>query len=257
MAKNIPSLLLIDMLGVRARWAEGGAEGATEAFDTLIDLVDDAVDENEDITCAVVESDMSVILCRSASAALRTGREIFQSAFGGPASRERRRRVWLRGVCVPRPKRLDLEGLRRPQRRSFVHVYEYAPAVLEAIALEKCGFRGMRLVVSPELLTDGVRSRMSIGTADEPVVPFRRLAPAPAYPRQLDGFEDLLWMADEDPDKWRRYRARMTTRLRQASYDNEELVQAAATQIVFDECERALAPLLPEPARVPVRRRKK
>jgi hypothetical protein len=241
----LPSLILIDLLGVRARWTAGGADAATSAFDDLTRLVQEAVNVGPDeITGAETESDSAVILCTSTNAALRVAKSLFLRTFTeSTASQERFHRIWLRGVLVPRPSDLSIRDLRirRLKLSGRLTVNELSRPLLDAIALEKSGFRGMRLVVHPRLLTSRVRSAAALQLIDgESAQTLARVTGERVYPTRLKGFEDFLWMATNSPKEWRRLSGRMTRRLRYATRDDEEVVQAAATQVVFDACEAEL-----------------
>jgi hypothetical protein len=240
----IPSLLLVDVLGVKARWVRGGAEEAVSAFEQLADLVAaEMASAPKAILGAEVESDMAVIASTSTNAALQFAKSLYLRAFvSRTAVQERSERLWLRGVLLPRPARLSLSRMRVRQIHGDdrVVVVHLAEPLLEAISSEKAGYKGMRLVVHPQLVTRLVQAaaaveRPSGGSANTLV----QLTNRP-YPQRLRGFHDFLWMATPDRDEWRSRSDRMVRRLRYAVHDDEEVAQAAGTQIVFDECERVL-----------------
>lgn len=66
-------------------------------------------------------------------------------------------------------------------------------------------------------------------------MPFKKLANS-AYPGRIaSGYSDYLWMARQEEDDWRRLKLFMSKRLRWCAQDAEEFLQAAATQVVFNE----------------------
>lgn len=66
-------------------------------------------------------------------------------------------------------------------------------------------------------------------------MPFKKLANS-AYPGRIaSGYSDYLWMARQEEDDWRRLKLFMSKRLRWRAQDAEEFLQAAATQVLFNE----------------------
>jgi hypothetical protein len=98
----------------------------------------------------------------------------------------------------------------------------------------------MRLLVEGSLLSRSVQNQVRTYLGTSPMIPFRRLEFG-RYPERMEDFEDVLWMGTSDEEEFRRRRQRMATRIRLASRDTEEIQQAAATQIVFDECAEAMS----------------
>jgi hypothetical protein len=248
--RPIPSLVLVDVLGVRARWETHGADGAQEAFSALRSLVETALEDAQGsmVLEAVLESDAALILCGSTNAALRLAGSLFLHAFADRTpTQERRDRIWLRGVVLPRPVGLRLDHLRvRATIRADevpIYVDQLAPELLAAIAAEKSGFKGMRLLVHPRLLTSRVREHatVSFSSGGEPISTILRLS-GNSYTPRLKGFEDLLWMATNEEIVWKDLTNRMARRLRLAAHDLGELPQAASTQVLFDACESVLEP---------------
>lgn len=237
---SIPSLLLVDVLGVGARWKSGGTDAAEAAFDVLAEIVETVLrDAPSTILGAELQTDTVCIASTSTNAALRVARDVYLEAF----LRQRRERAWLRGVLVHRPQKLHLHDMRQPCRSlgGRIVVHRLAPPLLNAISLEKSGFKGMRMLVHPRLVTPLVKEAARITLGNDTTVDTLVRLPAPAYGhKRLAGFHDLLWMATDDQEEWRRRAARMARRLRQAAHSNEEVVHAAATQVVFDACEEAL-----------------
>jgi len=71
------------------------------------------------------------------------------------------------------------------------------------------------------------------------VIPFRRMNYTPYPGATQRGFQDFLWMA-ETQQEWGQYALRMKQRMLWCASDAEEFTQAAATQIVFHECDAIL-----------------
>jgi hypothetical protein len=154
--RPIPTVLLVDMLGVRAEWNEHGARGAVRSFQVLEQIVQRVVLGDPDrILDAQIESDCVVVTCRTASNAIRFGQALFLQAFLGQSpSAERQRRVWLRGVILRRPPYVRGDSFRSVRVVSDkLRVFDYESTFLEAVSIEKSGYRGMRLLADKRILT--------------------------------------------------------------------------------------------------------
>jgi hypothetical protein len=237
------SLLFMDLLGSKAIWMKDGAEGAAAAFDEFARLVASALDRNPTgVISAGVESDSAAVICKNAVAAVRLGIEIYHQAFVHSAiSQDRLRRTWIRGVVIPADGVASVDSLRTTVDRAHerLHVSTLSPVLLDAIAMEKSGFRGMRLLADGSLLSKSDRYQIRDHLDCSPLVPVRRLKYS-TYPERMGEFEDILWMGSCDEERMVRRRRRMASRMRWAARDADEILQAAATQVVFDECAELL-----------------
>jgi hypothetical protein len=233
----------MDLLGSKAIWMKEGAQGAAAAFDQFARLIASALARNDSgVMSAGVESDSAAVLCKSAVAATRIGIEVYHQAFIHSAiTRERLHRTWIRGVVVPADGVDSVDSLRTTIDREHekLSVSTLSPVLLDAIAMEKSGFRGMRLLVDGSLLFRSDRHQLRDDLNCSPLVPVRCLNYS-NYPPRMGDYEDVLWMASCEEEKIVRRRRRMATRMRLAARDAEEIQQAAATQVVFDECAEIL-----------------
>lgn len=235
-------ILFVDLLGVRSRWHAGGRAEAERAFVTLRTLVVAALREagTNRPTAGGVETDASTLVFQSASEAISVGTTLYRLAFatGQTASDER---LWLRGAIVPFE---PAEPLRTERSLSppytALKYQQYAGSLLDAIAIEKSGIKGMRLIIDASVVTDRVCRQFRIPISTRYLIPFRRLNHSPYPPRIESGYRDVLWMASADEEDWAGLKQRMATRLRHSSHNPEELLQAAATQVVFHECNAML-----------------
>ena len=252
---STPALLLIDVLGTRAVWAKDGSEGAVNLFERLASLVREELSDNYPgtVLSGGVESDCAALICKSADAAVSVGIGIYERAFFRPKS-ARLDRLWLRGVIIPLEGPADVQWLRTaaPLDKDLpqVAVVTYGESLLDAISLEKAGFKGMRLLLDPRLDSPGLRNanRLSIGEFQRTLVPFRHMENSD-YGSRLDDFLDVLWMAEADPEVWQDRRQRMSSRMRFSARVPAEVLQAAATQVVFDECDSIIRSLSRQPAK--------
>ncbi len=227
--------LFMDLLGVRAKWISGGRTAAEEAFAGFRAVVNHGV-RSVDPSCVlagVIESDSAYICCDTLRTALEVGRQTYMRAFQPPAHSSR---LWIRGVVMPGP---GSSGLTRSAPLSGTYpqviVVRYHGRLLDAIAAEKSGFRGMRLLVGRGRgVGQPQRGKVDpIHVGQYHLAPFLKVR-APAYPRALAGFRDFLWMATDDEEEHQVLMTHMFHRLRWASEDPEELAHAAATQVIFN-----------------------
>lgn len=240
-SKSMPVILFIDVLGVRSKWLSGGQKAAEQTFQNFRTLIASSLKGAvaECLDRGVVESDSAVLTFSSLTSALQASKAIYMAAF-----RRKDGRVWLRGCIIGQD---DLGSLRTATtfrgKLSKVELILYNNALLEAIAVEKSGFKGMRILVESRLVTPEVRAatRQPIGHLN--FIPLCKLR-AMRYPKRLDGlYVDYLWMGTTDREEFDQMRRIMALRLRGAASDAEELSQAAATQVVFHECGAILGSL--------------
>lgn len=239
------TLLYVDLLGVRDRWRRGGRAAAEAAFERFAVLVARAAceDDPSGVLAGGIESDSAALVCRSQHLGIRIARALYRTCFSSP-SRKAENRLWMRGVLLP----FDGVELRSDSRLEkplqSICRHRYADGLAEAIAAEKAGFRGMRLLVHTDLVSDNLRASYRLSYPAGYFIPFKKLVHS-HYPDGISGnYEDFLWMVHSDPDEWESTKRRMASRLRWSSRHEPEFVQAAATQLVFHECSAILASLL-------------
>ena len=119
----------------------------------------------------------------------------------------------------------------------------YAGPLFDAVSVEKSGFRGMRMLIASELITRQLRTTFRHPIGNRSFIPFRRLNHSQYPGRISEGYHDVLWMFSPDEAEWRDRKRLMSSRLRWSGNDPEEFVQAAATQLVFSECQAILTTL--------------
>jgi hypothetical protein len=229
-------LLFVDLLGVKARWVKGGRAAAGEAFQKFWNLIAYVIsDSNADaVRSGLIESDSAAIVCEDAAAALKIAQHLYLSAFTHKYKKDEWR-LWLRGVIIPKKGDGELRTPTDFKTGSNVHLMRYSDDLIEAIHFEKCGFKGMRLLVSDELITGELRSQIRVSIGNLHIAPIRKLSHS-GYPSRIEKtVSDFLWMVTPSETENRRLEIIMASSLRKAARDPEELLQAAATQIVFHE----------------------
>lgn len=238
------SLLFVDLLGVKARWHHGGREAAEDAFRLFNSAVVRAVQTHgeDDVLSGMVESDSAAVVCASQHAAVRVGVGLYRDTFSF-SSEARFGRPWLRGAILPYTGARSLRTASETAAAN-VTVSSFEPDLLDAIAVEKAGYKGMRLLIARSLVNDALRDAHCLHLENGANMHmFKRLTHS-AYPGRLSpGYEDVLWMAclNQELDGVRRIMAR---RLRYAARDSEEFLQAAATQLLFSEYDAILGSLV-------------
>jgi hypothetical protein len=226
----------IDLLGVRARWHAGGRESAEAAFGRLEALVGEALARlaPKSLRDGAIETDSAALVFGASVDALEFIRDLFAAAFAAPR-RVTDERIWIRGTVTAIQNRGALRRAAPLAGHGKVRVFRLDGGLLDAIAVEKSGFKGMRIVVEEKLLTPAVREHFSVQAGKRTLVPFRSLTNS-VYPRRIASvYEDFLWMARSEEAEWRKLKRSMSDRLRWSAQDSEEFVQAASTQVVFNE----------------------
>ena len=190
-----------------------------------------------------IESDACALVFRDAAPAVAFARAAYLEAFRSAHSRKDER-LWLRGAVVEASRVDRLRARKRlPGALAHVEQFEYDPNLLDAIAVEKSGFKGMRLLVHAPLVTPELCDAFHVDVGRRALIPFRKLDNS-IYPGRLgDDYQDFLWMAAADDAVWESDRLLMASRLRWSSRNQEEFVHAAATQVVFHECAAILSSL--------------
>jgi hypothetical protein len=230
-------ILFIDMLGSRKRWQNGGVAESMSTFFRFKTMVKRAVRGAPDgeVLDGGIETDAAMLVCRSMVEAARIAQRLFLGAFGdrmNPSSP----RHWYRGCIVPHMEREPLRvGDPLGKALEDVTAYRYSASALEAISVEKSGYKGMRVLVKASLVDRGSQE-MKIPLGGRTLIPFRKLNHSRYPSRVLGEYTDFLWMASRTDEEWYDLGLHMTSRLRFAATDEEEFLQAAATQLVFHEC---------------------
>lgn len=228
-------ILYLDLLGARSRWKREGAVGAETAFNDFARLVvAGAKPDLAQVLDGGIETDSAALVCEDTPTGLRIADRCIRYAFFRDVGNDR---TWLRGSLVP----WDGKALRtsRPAHGKAKHlsIWTYSPSFLDAVAVEKSGFKGMRLLVRPSLVNETLKREFRIVVNPISIPLFRRLRHS-SYPTVQDGnLQDYLWMIKADDNERLSLSFQMALRLREANADPEEFAQAAATQVVFHEAE--------------------
>src|SRR5262245_43358236 len=177
-----------------------------------------------------------MLVCSSVLSALSIAKHLYITAFT-TKNHPDFPRLWFRGCIVPFAEGTFLRRESRLNRPTGnLKVYSYSTEALNAISVEKSGFKGMRMLVRSEIVTTEDLEAIRIPFDNNSLIPVTRLRYF-GYPKLSDEkYLDFLWMACKEDSDWYNLNRHMTSRLRFSSHDTEEFAQAAATQVVFHEC---------------------
>ena len=80
-------LLLLDLLGVKAKWHTGGRPAAEKAFAAFESIIRDAVthDLHDQVIAGLIETDSAAFVCPSLRCAVNIGRNAYIKTFLAPA----------------------------------------------------------------------------------------------------------------------------------------------------------------------------
>jgi hypothetical protein len=238
MRNKQPTLLFVDVLGVKRQWRSAGSKGAKEAFLKFHDVINLALKSfrKTQVIDGIVESDSAAILCAGPKSAIKLGRTLFSNAFRVGNSHNEKR-LWLRGVIVPYLASAKFrDETPFSDRFTVIRYFQLSDELLDAIAAEKAGFRGMRLLISGELSKQFWKKPSIINLGDYGHTITARRLDENAYPRILfeRGFKDILWMISAEPI-WTEFKTIMAKRLRLAITDPEEIIHAGITASIFSQ----------------------
>ena len=228
-------ILFIDLLGARARWKHGGLATSVATFGQFTrSMIAAARPELPHVLDGGIETDAAAFVCDGPFSALRIARRAFLRAFETPKGAIRER-LWLRGALVPsagEPLRTE-----RPAHGSGsqLRICTYSRDFFDAVAIEKSGFQGMRLLVRRGVISPADRRDLAMSVGNRLIVPVMRLKHSPYPPGPTNDLEDFLWMAHQEAKDWRPILRHMSRRLRWSIADSDEFAQAAATQVLFHE----------------------
>lgn len=230
-------ILFIDMLGARKRWQLGGVEESMPTFFRFKKQINIALRQAPagEVLDGIIETDAAMIVCRSAVEAVKIARKLFLEAFKSKLN-SLSVRNWYRGCILSNSSTFLRRGNRLRSPVENMTTYRYSESALEAVSVEKSGYKGMRILIDKDLVDLDFRSEMNIKFETHTLLPVSTLKYS-NYPQRVAGqYSDYLWMATKSDSDWRRLRLHMDCRLRYSNIDPDEMAQAAATQVVFNEC---------------------
>ncbi len=228
----------IDLLGVQKMWQLGGANAVKSRIQEFANLIKEQLTylpqqsfRDGDFTIMTL-SDSVAITCQDSDQAIGIASHLFEQCFYHTDRSSSP--LWLRGVISSWHNQNMVFNTKSIQLReiSVGTEYKLEDDYLQAIALEKSGFKGMRLIIDQSLLPNSGKNEMRKWFGfKKPLFRIVRLDQC-NYPG--DEFADVLWMADTEA-KYKDLLGIMAKRYKQSTRDPDELIQAAWTRAVFDQ----------------------
>jgi hypothetical protein len=231
-------ILFVDMLGCRQRWQDGGVKESVKAFKEFEAAVARAIKATKSAGFleGAIESDSAMLVFGDAPSALRVAENLYLEVFNATRN-ENSPRMWIRGCLVPRKGNTLLRAETATSTLATLKKHKYSSAALQAISVEKCGFKGMRMLVCNTLVKKKVKKAFEIEFGTKKMERIQNLKFSVPRNKPGKGYSDFLWMATADDKKWNKLNESMSNRIRYSVDSNEELNQAVATRIVFDQVE--------------------
>jgi len=235
------AILFIDLLGVQKMWSVGGAPQVKARIKEYNDFIVKQLTylphdlHRDGEYTAIISGDGVSVSCQDYDQAIGIGIHIFTQAFyySDKASTP----FWLRGAISKwSNQRLTMNTV--PLRAKEIDVgthYVIEDEFLTVMALEKSGFKGMRLLVDTRLLENQGRNyKRQWDDFAKPLGIVTKLKEFEYY-KDKD-YADILWMAD-DKDRFSQLKGIMASRFKRSSKDSDEFSQAAWTRATFDQVE--------------------
>ena len=191
----------------------------------------------------ILSGDSVSVMCQDFDQAIGIGMHLFVQAFY--ASREYSKPFWLRGAIAKwhnqyltvNTQPICAKGMQIGSQ--YVSEDDY----LAVLALEKSGFRGMRLVVDRSLLS-GLSYQTKWDKFHLPLNYVTQLKQC-AYPH--GNYADVLWMATTE-QQYDHLKGIMASRFKQSTQDPDEFMQASWTRAMFDQVDSIIWGCKREPA---------
>lgn len=235
------AVLFVDLLGVQKMWAENGAAAVKNRIDEFnlfileqINFLPSELHREGEYT-VILSGDSVSVMCQDFDQALGIGIHLFMQAFYD--SDKRPRPFWLRGAIARwRNQYLTVNSV--PIQAKGMQIgtqYQSEDDYLHVLALEKSGFRGMRLIIDKSLLhNSGFDYQEKWSSCNKTLGVVATLKEC-TYPKGGD-FADVLWMVKSEK-QYEQIKGIMAARFKKSVKDQDEFTQAAWTRVVFDQVE--------------------
>jgi hypothetical protein len=236
------AILFVDLLGVQRMWQNGGAAAVKARIDSFhgfikhqLTYLPETLHREGDYT-VILSGDSVAVTCEDYEQAIGIGIHLFRQAFYAKIESP----YWLRGA-ISRWSNQYFTGNTTPiSTKGGLQVgvqYAMEEDYLHVLALEKSGFKGMRLLINSALLPNFGRDLVRVWPGcTRPLRIIAHLAEC-TYPDAE--YADVLWMAD-DEHRYDTLTHIMAQRFKRSTHDQEEFTQAAWTRATFDQVESIL-----------------
>jgi hypothetical protein len=235
------AIVYIDLLGVQKMWKQGGAPAVKARIAEFNAFVTNQVNylpsylHREGEYTLILAGDSVSVMCQDFDQAIGIGEHIFVQAFY--ASRDVTQPFWLRGAIASWHNQYLTLNTHPIQAKGMQIGTQYVNEddYLAVLAMEKSGFRGMRLVVDRDVLANyGLGYQRQWDGFTRPLGYVTQLKQC-TYPHR-GNYGDVLWMTSSE-EQYGRLKGIMANRFKLSTHDADEFIQASWTRAVFDQVE--------------------
>lgn len=197
-----------------------------------LEFLPDALHAEGEYT-VILQGDSVSIMCKDCNQAIGIGSHIFTQAFYD--TNKRKQPFWLRGA-IARWSNQYLPINTSPIKSKNMqigtkHIHE--DDFLAVLALEKAGFRGMRIVINKDLLECGGHSFQHHWDNYAKTIGYIVTLKECTYPHGSN-YADVLWMTPNEK-QYKHLHGIMATRFKNSTFTPAEFEQASWTRAVFDQ----------------------
>lgn len=219
-------LVLVDILGTKARWKAAGLSAVLATFSTLEESVRDALRTLPKGTPVRggIRSDGLALVFEAANPAVSFATALLRAAFESHTV-DPLTRIWLRGVVLKME--APSAALAVPQRLSGrfndVSVEKQSDDLMAAINIEQSGIKGARILVDTKLLTQDLKDANRTDAAGRSLMRLAALENS-TYPVLPSATPQPTKPAAHPSARTRRHRLADATRAFRAAYREPEAV---------------------------------
>lgn len=237
MAKK--AVLFVDLLGVQKMWAKEGYVAVKNRIEEFNEYIEKQINflssdlHNDGNYIVVLSGDSASVICDNYYQAIGIGAHLFTQAFYD--SDHRNNPFWLRGAISKWNNQYLTLNTVQVKAKNLPIGTKYVPEddYLAVMALEKSGYRGMRLIIDKTLIDlnhNKINHRwIESGIDVKMVVKLLKMK----YP-QGNSYADVLWMLESE-DHFSNLRGIMAKRFKDSVRNPDEMIQAAWTRAMFDQ----------------------
>lgn len=235
------AIVHIDLLGVQKMWGEGGAsavKGRIEEFNEFIlrqfNYLPPELHRDGEYT-VILSGDSVSVMCQDFDQVIGIATHLFVQAFYD--TDKRKQPFWLRGA-ISTWQNQHLTANTVPIHSKSIQIgtrYVTEDDYLAVLALEKSGFKGMRLIIDRRLLKDYGRIYQFSWEGYKKSIGSIATLTECTYPHG-EHYADVLWMI-ESKHRFEQLKGIMASRFKKSTGNPEEFSQASWTRAVFDQVE--------------------
>jgi hypothetical protein len=220
-------------------WAGDGASGVKKRIQEFNEFAIEQINylpgvlHREGEYTVILSGDSVCVMCQDFDQAIGIGCHLMVQAFYD--TNKRSQPFWLRGAISSWRNQYLTLNTQPIQAKGIQIGTQYAPEddYLAVLALEKSGFRGMRLVVDRSILPENGWGFQRQWEGFKKSLGYVTQLKECTYPAGGD-YADVLWMMDTE-ERYNHLKGIMAHRFKTSTRDQDEFVQASWTRAVFDQ----------------------